>query len=62
MQGCSPNYLTINIEIIIMAKIKSNLHTLTDSADRILLLQGPVGHFFRDFARWLEQRGKQVSN
>ena len=43
-----------------MAKIKSNLHTLTDSADRILLLQGPVGHFFRDFARWLEQRGKQV--
>ena len=60
MQGCSPNYLTINIEIIIMAKIKSNLHTLTDSADRILLLQGPVGHFFRDFARWLEQRGKQV--
>jgi capsule polysaccharide modification protein lipB len=43
-----------------MATIKSNLQTLTDSADRILLLQGPVGHFFRDFARWLEQRGKQV--
>ncbi|UOO81747.1 capsule biosynthesis protein [Uruburuella testudinis] len=40
--------------------IKSYLQELADTANRILLLQGPIGHFFSDLADWLQQRGKVV--
>ncbi|MCF7520565.1 capsule biosynthesis protein [Neisseria sp. ZJ106] len=41
--------------------IRSHLHQLIDSADNILLLQGPVGSFFRHFSAWLHNRhGKTV--
>lgn len=40
--------------------IPSNLQVLTASAERILLLQGPNGSFFRQFGQWLEQQGKRV--
>lgn len=41
--------------------IKSNLHELIDTADNILLLQGPVGDFFRHFSEWLSnEHGKTV--
>ena len=36
--------------------IKSYLHELADAAERILLLQGPIGTFFSDFADWLHQQ------
>ena len=41
--------------------IKSYLEELSTTADRILLLQGPIGTFFSDFADWLHQQcGKTV--
>lgn len=41
--------------------LKSHLHQLVDSADNILLLQGPVGAFFLRFSEWLAGRhGKTV--
>ena len=41
--------------------IPSKLETLTQTAHRILLLQGPIGGFFRDFSTWLSQtHNKQV--
>lgn len=36
------------------------LQALLASADRILLLQGPLGYFFSDFADWLQLHGKTV--
>lgn len=41
--------------------LKNHLHELADTADRILLLQGPVGSFFRHLSGWLtEKHGKTV--
>lgn len=41
--------------------LKSHLHQLVDTADRILLLQGPVGAFFQHLSVWLtEKHGKTV--
>lgn len=41
--------------------VKSCLHELIDSADNILLLQGPVGYFFHLLGVWLtEEHGKVV--
>lgn len=40
--------------------VKSYLQELVESAERILLLQGPVGGFFRQFGLWLTQQGKTV--
>ncbi|MFV2030310.1 capsule biosynthesis protein [Neisseria sp. S1] len=40
--------------------IASNLEKLTSSANRILLLQGPLGGFFYQFAQWLKKQGKTV--
>ncbi|OOF70445.1 capsule biosynthesis protein [Rodentibacter caecimuris] len=37
-----------------------NLDELIESSSRILLLQGPVGSFFTDFARWLKKQDKIV--
>ncbi|KGQ70972.1 capsule biosynthesis protein [Chelonobacter oris] len=40
--------------------INHNLDDLIVSADRILLLQGPIGHFFYDFSLWLQSQQKTV--
>ncbi|SMB85469.1 capsular polysaccharide export protein [Pasteurella testudinis DSM 23072] len=40
--------------------LSHNLDDLITSANRILLLQGPIGHFFSDFSQWLESHGKIV--
>lgn len=41
--------------------LKSHLHELVDTADRILLLQGPVGAFFQRVSAWLtDVHGKTV--
>ena len=41
--------------------IQSYLHELIATANRILLLQGPVGDFFQQFSLWLhQQHGKTV--
>lgn len=37
-----------------------NLDEFVESSSRILLLQGPVGSFFTEFARWLKTRHKTV--
>ena len=47
--------LTIKKEFLMKKHIPSNLETLTQTANRILLLQGPIGYFFRDFSNWLSQ-------
>ncbi|QEY25641.1 capsule biosynthesis protein [Neisseria zalophi] len=41
-----------------MGKIytKSNLETLTFQSKRLLLLQGPIGSFFKDFSQWLTDK------
>lgn len=41
-------------------RILSNLEELLVSADRILLLQGSVGHFFRNFSHWLGTRHNKL--
>lgn len=40
--------------------IRHNLDDLIISANRILLLQGPIGYFFYDFSQWLQLQGKSV--
>ncbi|KAE9526002.1 capsule biosynthesis protein [Testudinibacter aquarius] len=40
--------------------LSHNLDDLITSAERILLLQGPIGHFFQNFAQWLQSQGKTV--
>lgn len=40
--------------------LKNNLSRLLDSRGDILLLQGPVGPFFRHLANWLQANGKTV--
>ncbi|MCW9732354.1 capsule biosynthesis protein [Avibacterium sp. 20-15] len=35
--------------------VVNNLNELVVSSKRILLLQGPVGHFFKEFADWLSE-------
>lgn len=40
--------------------INHNLDDLVLSTDRILLLQGPIGHFFHDISLWLQSQGKTV--
>ncbi len=41
--------------------LKSHLHELVETADRILLLQGPVGAFFQRLSSWLTStHGKTV--
>lgn len=37
-----------------------NLDEFVKSSNRILLLQGPVGSFFTDFAHWLKKQNKTV--
>lgn len=37
-----------------------NLDNLIASANQILLLQGPIGHFFYDFSQWLQSQNKVV--
>ncbi|HDV7285126.1 TPA: capsule polysaccharide modification protein, partial [Mannheimia haemolytica] len=36
------------------------LDELINNSQRILLLQGPIGSFFTDFALWLESEKKTV--
>ncbi|HDL6315560.1 TPA: capsule polysaccharide modification protein, partial [Mannheimia haemolytica] len=36
------------------------LDELIINSQRILLLQGPIGSFFTEFARWLESEQKEV--
>ena len=36
------------------------LDELVQSSKRILLLQGPIGHFFTDLSAWLVGQGKTV--
>lgn len=38
-----------------------NLDDLLASGERFLLLQGPIGHFFKTLAQWLERQGKQCT-
>ncbi|HGO6980374.1 TPA: capsule polysaccharide modification protein, partial [Neisseria meningitidis] len=40
--------------------LKNNLQNLLESAENILLLQGPVGDFFLRLADWLTANGKTV--
>ena len=40
--------------------LKNNLQNLLESAENILLLQGPVGDFFLRLADWLTENGKTV--
>lgn len=40
--------------------LKNNLQNLLESAENILLLQGPVGNFFLRLANWLTENGKTV--
>ncbi|MDO4997482.1 MAG: capsule polysaccharide modification protein [Neisseria sp.] len=40
--------------------IPSNIERMANTAERFLLLQGPLGGFFTDLAHWLKQQGKQV--
>ena len=40
--------------------LKNNLQNLLESAENILLLQGPVGDFFLRLANWLTENGKTV--
>lgn len=40
--------------------VSHNLDELIISADRILLLQGPIGSFFYDFSEWLQSHGKTI--
>ena len=42
--------------------LKNNLQNLLESAENILLLQGPVGDFFLRLANWLTENGKTVHN
>ncbi|QEY23263.1 capsule biosynthesis protein [Neisseria animalis] len=42
------------------APFRSYLQQLAESTDTVLLLQGPVGDFFTQFAHWLQARGKTV--
>ncbi|MBE2893679.1 capsule biosynthesis protein [Spirabiliibacterium falconis] len=41
--------------------LQHNLDELLASGERFLLLQGPIGHFFRELAQWLEAQGKQCT-
>lgn len=40
--------------------LQNNLQNLLESAENILLLQGPVGNFFLRLADWLTANGKTV--
>jgi len=40
--------------------LQNNLQSLLESAENILLLQGPVGDFFQRLAGWLTANGKTV--
>lgn len=40
--------------------LKHYLDELISSSKNILLLQGPLGHFFKDLTNWLEQQNKSV--
>lgn len=40
--------------------LKHYLDELVVSSKNIVLLQGPLGHFFKDLSRWLEQQNKSV--
>lgn len=40
--------------------LQNNLQNLLESAENILLLQGPVGDFFLRLADWLTENGKTV--
>ena len=40
--------------------LQNNLQSLLESAENILLLQGPVGDFFQRLADWLTANGKTV--
>ena len=40
--------------------LQNNLQNLLESAENILLLQGPVGDFFQRLAGWLTANGKTV--
>ena len=42
--------------------LKNNLQNLLESAENILLLQGPVGDFFLRLANWLTENGKPYIN
>ena len=40
--------------------LKHYLDELISSSKNILLLQGPIGDFFKDLTNWLEQQNKSV--
>ena len=41
--------------------MQSNLEEFIQNSNNVLLLQGPVGHFFRHFGQFLQQKHqKQV--
>ncbi len=43
-----------------MNTLESNFFCLTKESQRFLLLQGPIGHFFKDLADYLMSKNKQV--